>query len=62
VRLRSKEMKEWTAQITEDTKQSYIGILEFQVDDEWHNFEVVDTGDKLLFGGCTNIGFFESGT
>lgn len=39
-----------------------IGILEFQDEnEEWHDFNVVETDDRLVFGGCCNVGFIESG-
>ena len=40
----------------------YIGIMEF-LDEmgEYHNFEIIELKDKILFGGFTNSGFLESG-
>jgi hypothetical protein len=36
--------------------------LEFQDDKgEWHHFVLVCTADKIVFGGCCNVGFIESG-
>ena len=50
----------WTVS---DTKFSeYIGILEFRDNEgEWHDFEVLKTDDRLVFGGACNAGFIESG-
>ena len=28
---------------------------------EWHNFDVLETKDRIIFGGYTNTGFLESG-
>jgi hypothetical protein len=40
----------------------YLGIIEFQDNDgEYHNFEIMETDDRLVFGGMTNTGFIESG-
>lgn len=40
----------------------YLGVLEFQDrSGEWHDFEVMDTPERLVFGGMTNTGFIESG-
>ena len=49
----------WSHSSIEDA--TYIGIIEFNVDGEWHNFEVLSTDDRLIFGGSTNTGFLESG-
>jgi hypothetical protein len=49
----------WSASTTEDAK--YLGIIEFNVADEWQSFEVLATEDRLIFGGSTNVGFLESG-
>jgi len=46
----------------QETKQEYIGIIEFETNDgEIHNFEIMETAERILFGGCTNCGFLESG-
>lgn len=53
-------MKAWNAIDTE--KSEYIGIIEFQSNDqEYHNFEILKTDKHLVFGEATNIGFLESG-
>lgn len=40
----------------------HLGIIEFQDNQgEWHNFEIMETKNRLIFGGFTNIGFIESG-
>jgi len=52
---------QWTFSDAEKTGK-YIGIIEFQsIDKEWHNFEIYDTKDKIVFGGFCNTGFIESG-
>jgi len=54
-------MKEWKVSEIEDAK--YLGIIEFQIegDDEWVNFTLLETKDRLVFGGTCNTGFMESG-
>lgn len=40
----------------------YIGLIEFQSNDqEWHDFTVIEVGNKLVFGGGCNIGLLQSG-
>jgi len=40
----------------------YTGVLEFQDDkDEWHNFVILKTCTRLLFGSACNVGFLVSG-
>lgn len=37
-------------------------IVEFQDNTgEWHDFYVVVTADRIVFGGACNVGFLESG-
>ena len=49
-------------QATDTTDHKYVGIIEFQdIHDEWHDFYVIETTDRLVFGGCCNVGFMESG-
>ena len=53
-------MKTWKSVFTVESE--YLGIIEFQSNDnEFHTFEIVKTDTHLIFGGCTNIGFLESG-
>lgn len=53
-------MKNWKAQNIDNAQ--YIGILEFESNyGEYHNFEIVDTGSHLVFGGACNVGLLESG-
>ena len=50
----------WSVSDTKDAK--HLGPLEFQSrDGEWHNFEVLELPDRLVFGGAVNVGFLESG-
>lgn len=36
--------------------------LEFQdLKGEWHHFVVIATRERVVFGGCCNVGFIESG-
>lgn len=51
---------EWTVSNIENAK--YIGLIEFQDDkEEFHVFEVLQSEERLVFGGASNIGFLESG-
>ena len=55
---------EWTA--SDLTSARPIGhgesIIEFRTSDhEWIMFEVLLTPDRIVFGGCCNVGFMESG-
>ena len=39
-----------------------LSLLEFQDNSgEWHNFDLLETKDRIAFGGYTNTGFLESG-
>lgn len=54
-------MKKWTFSDAENGG-TYLGIIEFQSnDEEWHYFEIMQTKDRLVFGGFCNVGFLESG-
>lgn len=54
------QTQEWTVSDIEDAQ--HLGIFEFQdSSEEWHNFQVYATKDRLVFGGHCNIGFLESG-
>lgn len=40
----------------------WIHIVEFQDSKgEWHDFEILKTANRLVFGGSCNVGFLESG-
>jgi hypothetical protein len=53
---------EWSAVPgTNSPAAKYVGLVEFQDSGEWHNFEVVRVGRTVVFGGCCNVGFLESG-
>ena len=55
-------MTAWKATDLDKTEHKYLGILEFQdTSDEWHVFEIIETKDRILFGGSCNVGFLESG-
>jgi hypothetical protein len=48
--------------VTDTTNAEYLGVIEFQDNEgEFHNFEIMETDDRLVFGGMTNSGFIESG-
>lgn len=53
-------MIKWTA--TNTTKAKYLGSLEIKISNQdTHSFEVMETADRLVFGGACNAGFLESG-
>lgn len=53
-------MINWTVSNIDNAK--HLGIIEFQDNtEEYHNFEIMQTSDRLVFGGFTNTGFLESG-
>jgi hypothetical protein len=48
--------------VSDLSNAKYLGIIEFQDNEgEYHNFEIMETDDRLVFGGMTNTGFIESG-
>ena len=48
--------------VTDITNAKYLGVIEFEDNEgEFHNFEIMETDDRLVFGGMTNSGFIESG-
>ena len=53
-------MQTWKVTDVENAK--HLGTIEFQSnDEEYHNFEILETDDKLVFGGMCDCGFIESG-
>ncbi len=57
-------MTKWVASDTSNAR--YLGIIEFNEDidgesGDWHNFEIMELDDRLLFGSMCNVGFLESG-
>lgn len=52
--------KKWS--VTDVSRAKYIGLIEFQDEKgQWHNFEVMATKERVVFGGACNVGFMESG-
>jgi len=48
--------------VSDLSNAKYLGYIEFQDNEgEYHNFEIMETDDRLVFGGMTNTGFIESG-
>jgi hypothetical protein len=44
------------------TRGLCLPILEFQDNkEEFHNFDVIVTKERIVFGGACNVGFLESG-
>lgn len=56
-------MKKWIAVSEAQMKKGkYLGIIEFKdCYGEWHDFHCIQTPLYIVFGGMTNVGFFESG-
>ncbi len=55
-------MKTWTSSNVNDATDKYLGYIEFQSnDEEFHLFELMETNDRIVFGGACNVGFIESG-
>ena len=53
-------MKRW--KVSDISESQHLGILELNEDaGEWHIFEILETPDRLVFGGSCNTGFIESG-
>jgi hypothetical protein len=53
-------MKTWTA--SDISKGESLLPIEFQDNlGEWHYFELIVTPERVVFGGCCNVGFIESG-
>ena len=55
---------QWTASDLTHAKPIGRGlsIMEFQDNSgEWHDFDILATKERLVFGGCCNVGFLESG-
>lgn len=49
-------------EVSDISNGKYLGVIEFQDNsNEWHNFLIMETDTRLVFGGSTNIGFLESG-
>lgn len=48
-------MKNWEP--SDITNAKYIGTLEIEGAD---SFEILETSDRLIFGGACNVGFLES--
>jgi antirestriction protein len=53
-------VRDWS--ISDVNNAKYLGVIEFQDNqEEYHNFEIMETDDRLVFGSFTNSGFIESG-
>ena len=52
-------MKQWTA--SDISKGKSLAPIEFETDDGLKYFELILTQDRIVFGGCCNVGFLESG-
>jgi len=51
---------EWS--VSDISNAKYLGEIEFQdMNEEFHNFELMETDDRIVFGGMSNTGFIESG-
>lgn len=48
--------------VSDITNAKNLPVFEFQDNDgEWQYFELLYTPEKIVFGGCCNCGFIESG-
>ena len=55
-------MNETKWEVSDVSNGKYLGTIEFQSNDKvWLNFELIQTEDRLVFGGACNVGFIESG-
>jgi len=55
-------MKTWSVSDISKTVPMRSDILEFQDDKgEWHDFLLIATPSRVVFGGACNVGFIESG-
>ena len=60
--LKSTIMKTWKLSDTSKEIKMRSNDLEFQDEKgEWHHFTIIATEKKIVFGGCCNVGFIESG-
>jgi len=54
--------QEWKRSDIRKTIKLERDILEFQdIHGEWQVFHVIATPERVVFGGCANVGFIESG-
>lgn len=54
--------REWSPSDISRTIRMLSNDLEFEDEKgEWHNFTVIATPDRVVFGDCCNCGFIESG-
>lgn len=57
-----KQKKEWSVSDISNPIKMRSDILEFQDDSgEWHDFTIIATEKRIVFGGVCNVGFIESG-
>jgi hypothetical protein len=55
-------MKEWIPSDTSKTTHIRSDIIEFRDNSgKWHDFTVIVTPSRVVFGGVCNCGFIESG-
>jgi len=53
---------EWSVSDISQSIEMRSNELEFQdPEGEWHNFTIVATPTRIVFGGVCNVGFLESG-
>ena len=52
----------WSVSDISNPLEMRSDILEFQDESgEWHNFTLIATKDRIVFGSVCNVGFLESG-
>lgn len=55
-------MKAWSVSDISKPVSLHPKILEFKDGKgEWHDFTIITTPERIVFGGCCNTGFLESG-
>jgi hypothetical protein len=53
---------EWAVSDVSKEIKMRSNVLEFQDNNgEWHDFTVIATPERVVFGSCCNVGFLESG-
>lgn len=54
-------MKEWTASDISKGNSLLAAPIEFETNGGWEYFELIFTPERIVFGGCCDVGFIESG-
>ncbi len=58
----SNKKTQWAVSDISSPIELRSSLIEFQSNDgEWHDFHIVATKDRVVFGGVCNVGLLESG-